>query len=341
MARSGHQRLHSHGQTTLKALQIDRFGPLRNLQIREVPDAPLPHDSVRIEIEAAGVNPSDAGVALGRFPKVTLPRILGRDFAGTVVEGPGNLLGTPVWGSGGGELGMTRDGSHAEHLIIPVSAAIRRPSHLSAEEAAVAGVPFITAWSALVELAAFKSGESVLVSGAAGSVGSAAVALASALDGRAIALVLESDDLAPLDGLELAAVLHSDRDDVPSAVRDLTGGRGVDVALNAVGSPVFPALFESLADGGRMVIFSARSGGKVELDLFAFYRRRLRLFGLDTAALALDDIAPLYKKFGKFFESKSVKPPPIAGRFPLLRARDAYERVERGDPGKVVLIPRV
>ncbi len=325
----------------MKALRIDRFGPLENLQVGEVPDAPLPPDSVRIRIEAAGVNPSDAGVALGRFPQVTLPRILGRDFAGTVTEGPAQLLGTPVWGSGGGELGITRDGSHAEYLIIPASAAIRRPSHLSPEDGAVAGVPFITAWSALVELAAFKSGESVLVSGAAGAVGSAAVALASALGGRAIALVLESDDLSPLDGLELAAVLRSERDDVVGSVRELTGGRGVDVALNAIGSPVFPALFESLAHDGRMVVFSARSGSKVQLDLFAFYRRRLRFFGLDTAALALDDIASLYEKFGRFFESKSVKPSPIAQRFPLSRAREAYERVERGEPGKLVLIPGV
>ncbi len=323
----------------MKALQIDRFGPLENLSLRDVPDAPLPQNSVRIEIEAAGVNPSDAGVALGRFPSVTLPRILGRDFAGRIIEGPQVLIGMPVWGSGGGELGMTRDGTHAEHLILPASAVIRRPAQLSAEDAAVAGVPFVTAWSALVELAGFKEGESVIVAGAAGAVGSAAVALALARGGRVIGLVLESDDLAPLQGLEPAVLLRSDRDDVPAAVREATAGRGADVALNAVGAPVFPALFESLAPGGRMVIFTARSGSHVQLDLFAFYRRRLRFFGLDTAAMRLDEITGLYEKFRPLFESNSVKPSPIAERFPLSRAREAYERVDRREPGKMVLIP--
>ena len=86
----------------MKALRVEQFGPLANLQISQVLDAPLPAGYVRIEIEAAGVNPSDTGVALGHFPQVTLPRILGRDFAGRVIEGPQDTIGTKVWGSGGG-----------------------------------------------------------------------------------------------------------------------------------------------------------------------------------------------------------------------------------------------
>ncbi len=323
----------------MKALQIDRFGPLDELQIRDVADTPLVDGEVRIRVEAAGVNPSDAGVALGRFAHVTLPRILGRDFAGTVTEGPAALVGTPVWGSGGGVLGMTRDGAHAEHLVLPANAVIRRPARLSAEEAAAAGVPFVTAWSALVDLAALRPGEWVLVSGAAGAVGSAAVQLVAALGGRAIGVVLAADDLSPLEGIELEAIVRSDRDDVPGAVREATDGRGADVALNAVGAPIFAQLFQSLAKGGRMVIFSARAGRDVELNLFEFYRRRLTLYGLDTAALGLDQIAGIYEPLALLFESGAVRAPKIAASFPLSAAREAYERVEGGAPGKVVLVP--
>ncbi len=333
------QRTHSGGDARVKALRIHRFGPLDDLRVSDVADAPLPADSVRIEIEAAGVNPSDAGVALGRFSRVTLPRILGRDFAGRVIEGPADLVGLPVWGSGGGELGMTRDGSHAQHLILPAAAAIRRPAHLSAEEAAVAGVPFVTAWSALVELGAFTTGQWAIVSGAAGAVGGAAIQLTAALGGSAIAIVRSDDDLASLEGVSVAAVLRTDRDDVPGAVRELTSGRGADVALNGVGAPVFQPLLDSLAKGGRMIVFSARGGSSVQVDLFAFYRRQLRLAGLDTAALSLDEIALIYERFSPYFESKAVKPSAIAARFPLAGVRDAYERVERGVPGKVVLVP--
>jgi NADPH2:quinone reductase len=323
----------------MKALRIEQFGPLENLQITQVEDAPLPANSVRIKIEAAGVNPSDTGVALGRFPHATLPRILGRDFAGTVIEGPASLMGLPVWGSGGGILGMTQDGSHAECMLLPIDAAIARPAQLSAAEAAVAGVPFVTAWSALIELARFQAGEWAIVSGAVGAVGSAALALVKALGGHAIAVVLSNDDLAPLDGLGADAVLRSDVDDVPKSVLELTSGRGAEVALNAVGAPIFAPLLASLALDGRMVVFSAAAGRQATLDLFTLYRRRLQLFGLDTAAFDLAQIGRLFGKFGPLFASKAVAPPPIATRFPLARAREAYERVASGVGGKVVLIP--
>ena len=74
--------------------------------------------------------------------------MFGRDFAGRIVDGKKDLIGS-VWGWGGGELGLTRDGTHAEYLILPASVVVLRPPHLSAEEAAVVGVPFVTVWSAL------------------------------------------------------------------------------------------------------------------------------------------------------------------------------------------------
>jgi NADPH:quinone reductase len=323
----------------MRALQIDRFGPLENLAVRDVSEGPLSPDSVRVAIEAAGVNPSDTGVALGRFPQATVPRILGRDFAGTVIEGPEDVLGLKVWGSGGGILGLTQDGSHADHMILPRDALIVRPARLTAEEAAVVGVPYVTAWSALFDLAGLRAGEWVLISGAAGAVGSAAVALTKALNGHAIALDLSSVDRRRLERLGADAVLLSDIDDVPKAVSKLTSGRGADVAINAVGAPVFAMLSDSLARGGRMVIFSARSGAEVELDLFTFYRRRLQFFGLDTAALSLEQIAAIFAKLDPLFDSGAVSGSPIAARFSLERAREAYERVGAGFSGKVVLIP--
>ncbi len=93
-----------------------------------------------------------------------------------------------MWGTGG-DLGITRDGAHAEEIVLPASGVSRRPASLTPEQAASAGVPFITAWTCLVDAAALRSGETVIVSGAAGAVGWAAVELAAALGGRVIALV--------------------------------------------------------------------------------------------------------------------------------------------------------
>jgi NADPH:quinone reductase len=324
----------------MKALRIEQFGPLENLHVTEVQEAPLPAGCVRIQVEAAGVNPSDTGVALGHFPQVTLPRILGRDFAGRIIEGPADFIGTAVWGSGGGVLGITQDGSHAEHMVLPIDAVIARPSHLTAQAAAVAGVPFVAAWSALVDLGGLQAGEWVVVSGAGGAVGSAAVALVKALGGHAIAMDLAKVDLGTsLAGLDPDAVLRSDAEDVPKAVLELTAGRGAGLAINGVGAPIFVQLADSLAKGGRMVVFSAAGGREVQLDLFLLYRRQLQLIGLDTAQFDLAHIAKVYAKFGPLFESRALKAPPIAAQFPLSAAREAYERVARGVLGKVVLIP--
>ena len=186
--------------------------------------------------------------AEGRFPQAVLPRVLGRDFAGQVVEGPAELLGAAVWGTGG-DLGITRDGVHAEQVVLAVSGVSRRPDNLAPEQAASAGVPFSTAWSCLVDAARLQSGETVIVSGAAGAVGWAAGELAAALGARVIALVKDAEEAARLHPSRLAGVARSDAADLLAVVRDVTGGRGADVALNGVGASVFRPLLDALGAG--------------------------------------------------------------------------------------------
>jgi NADPH:quinone reductase-like Zn-dependent oxidoreductase len=323
----------------MKALQIENVGSLDHLVVRDVSEAPLREGEVRVEIEAAAVNPSDVGVALGRFPQLTLPRVLGRDFAGRIVQGPPELIGEAVWGSGGGELGLTRDGAHAESMVLPARALVRRPAHFSAEEAAAVGVPFFTAWSALVDAAGIRAGEWAIISGAAGAVGTAAIQLLGALGAHAIALIKEDDDASRLAQYNVAAIARSGRDDLTEIVRGLTDGKGAEVALNAVGAPVFAPLFDALAKDGRMVVISAAGGREVTLDLFALYRKRVELLGLDTAIFDLDHVARTLEHLNPLFEARTLKAPAVGAVYPLSRAREAYDSVSRGAEGKVVLVP--
>lgn len=322
----------------MKALQIQRFGSLDDLELRDVAKPPLPADYVRIAVEAAGVNPSDVAVAMGRFPQVTLPRTLGRDFAGRVIEGPKELIGRNVWGSGGETLGITQDGTHAEQVVLPREAAIERPGNLSAEQAAAVGVPYVTAWSALMDLGGFAPGQWVLVAGAAGAVGMGAVSLARAFGGNAIGVVRPRTDVSALRGLGVE-VLHAEGGDIQGAVRTITSGRGVDVALNGIGASLFAPLAASLVHGGRMIVYSVIGGRETQLDLFSFYRRELRLFGLDTASLQLAQIRTIYERLTPLFAAGTIAPPRIASAVPLSQARAAYEAVQRGVNGKVVLLP--
>ncbi len=325
--------------TNIKALRIDRTGSLDVLTIRDVAEPPADQNQVRIRVEAAGVNPSDVGIALGRFPQLVLPRTLGRDFAGTVVDGPANLLGKPVWGTGGGELGLTRDGAHAEMLAVPVDAVAARPPHLSTHGAAAMGTPFLTAWSSLVNLGRLGPGEWVIVSGAAGSVGTASVQIAKALGARPIALVQSSDDVSELATIGVEAIVRSDRDDLAARVNELTGGAGAQLATNAVGAPIFASLFDALGKDGRMVIFSAAAGKMAELDLFKFYRKRLTFYGLDTASFPLRRVGEILSQINPYIESGQLREPKVAYTYPLEAAREAYERVHAGGQGKVVIVP--
>jgi NADPH:quinone reductase len=121
------------------------------LQLTEI-DLPrdLPPGYAVVEIRSAGVNPSDVRAVLGGMPHAVWPRTPGRDYAGVVVEGPKQLLGREVWGSGG-DLGIRRDGTHARHLVLPAANLPQKPTGITLTEAGAVGVPFITAYEGLRE----------------------------------------------------------------------------------------------------------------------------------------------------------------------------------------------
>jgi NADPH:quinone reductase-like Zn-dependent oxidoreductase len=321
---------------TMQALQISRHGPHAELRPTSVEVPPLKPGEVRVAVQAAAINPSDIVSAEGRFPGAPLPRILGRDFAGRVVDGPPELVGLQVWGTGG-DLGVFRDGTHAEFLTLPMDAVSARPSSLSAEEAAAAGVPFTTAWLSLIGQGHLQAGEWVIVSGAAGAVGWAAVQLAAAREARVIALVRNDEEAARLDRNAVSAVARSERGELTSVVSQATSGRGADLALNGVGAPLFQPLMDALSDGGRMAIYSAAAGREATLDLFTLYRRRLQLLGVNTAGRPAAEGARILTELRPLFESKALRPHPVLERYPLTEAARAYGRVAQGAQAKVVL----
>lgn len=316
----------------MQALRIEQFGdPAEVIHVQDLIEPPLAPGEVRVRIEASALNPSDAVNARGRFPQTTLPRTLGRDFAGTVVEGPRELIGAPVWGSGG-DIGYTRDGTHAEFLHIPAAAAVRRPANLSSEQAAAVGVPFLTAWSAL-ELAHVPQGGWLIASGATGAVGGAVLQLARARGLNVIALVRNASD---------AGTLHvpaATAEQLEARTRAITGGRGADAGLNGIGASVTPAFLKSLAKGGRLVVYSVAFGGReVALDLFALYRARHQILGLDTAALGVVQGAAILAQLTPMFESGVLAPPTIAATFSLAAAREAFARLASAK-GKIIFLP--
>jgi NADPH:quinone reductase-like Zn-dependent oxidoreductase len=263
----------------------------------------------------------------------TLPRTPGRDFAGHVVEGPPELRGVDVWGAGG-DIGFTREGAHAEFIVVPEDGVSRKPAILSFEEAASVGVNFVAAWAGLNDAARLGAGETVLVTGAAGGVGSSVVQLARWMGARSIGVDRSKRPFLP-DHLRADFSVASS-EDVLAAVHRVTDGRGVDVLYDTVGAPLFETNLAALDKGGRYVLIASAGDRRASLDLLDFYHKRTALFGVDTRALDTRACARILDRLRVGFENSQLRPPRIAKTFTLADGRAAYEAASSAAGGKIV-----
>jgi len=321
---------------TARALRFAAFGGPEVLDIAEAPLAAPPGDEALIALRAASVNPSDVKNVAGRMRQTVPPRTPGRDFAGVVAAGPAEWLGAEVWGTGG-DIGFTRDGSHAEYLRVPVAALSRKPARLSFAQAGAVGVNYVTALIGL-DYAELKRGETALVIGATGGVGGAACAIAAGRGARVIAACrgAPAED-APARQVG-AAFIDLETTDLAAAIADATGGRGVDVVYDCVGRPdLTEAAVAALAFRGRLVAISGTQGEGIRLELIPFYRRECRLIGVDSLKRTAADCAPMMDLLRAGFESGTYPAPVVAETYGLDRGSHAYAAVARGTRGRIVL----
>ena len=303
----------------MKSLRFTEFGPPSVLRIEEVAIAQPGEGEVLVRVKAAAVNPSDIGNVAGRFKKTTLPRTPGRDFAGIAVKGVDHE-GTEVWGSSP-DLGIVRDGSHAEYVVVPAETLSLKPKSLTMAQAAAIGVPYITAWASVVNAAQIQPGETILIVGAAGAVGQAATQIANWKRARVIGADTRSD---PIPGTD--SVVNTKTEDLRERVLELTAGRGVDAVFDAVGGPLFEPALRSLSLGGRQVAIASPGEARVSFNLVDFYHNFSRLLGVDSFGLTSGQIAKIAAELNPGFEMGVLKPPPIE-IVPFEKAVDAYTRV--------------
>jgi NADPH2:quinone reductase len=211
---------------------------------------------------------------------------------------------------------------------------------LSLEEAAASGLAYVTAGSALLELGGVSAGETILVTGAAGGVGSAAVMIARWKGARVIGAIKDESERARAERAGVEVIVDTSREEVTNAVLAATDGGGVELVLDAVGGPLFEPALNSLGEKGRMVVITTTSGKQhVSFNLLDFYRKGLRLFGLMTSFLDAEESAAVLRDLDPGFDEGALRAPPIAERYPLAQAGKAYGRVESGEvAGRVLLV---
>jgi NADPH:quinone reductase len=322
----------------MRALKFYHTGSLDDLHIEEV-TAPTPAaGEVLVEVKAAAINPSDIKNVQGKMHETTVPRIPGRDFAGRIVKGPDELLGRSVFGSGG-KLGFDRDGSHAEYLRIPVIAVVPLPKNLSFEQAAGMGVAYITAWAAMVNAAQIHAGETALILGTTGAVGSAAARIAREFGARVIGTVRKASDIPAANVVPVDDWIDLGTVDLATGVRRLTNGRGADIVFDLVGGAMFEQCLAALAWRGRQVAISSSPEPRVSFNLVDFYHNESRLLGVDSLKLSFEEAAGILRRLTPGIEAGTF-PPPTVKTFPLEEGPGLYRDIaESRIKTKPILVP--
>ena len=317
--------------TTMKALRFDQYGPPSVLSLQELDIPDLKPGEALVELHASAINPSDVKNVAGLF-KASLPRVPGRDYAGVVVAGDG-WKGKEVWGSGAG-FGVSRDGTHAQYVVVGSDGLSEKPSQLSMAEASAVGVPYLAAWSALIHTANVQAGETVLITGALGAVGRAATQIAHWKKAKVIGADISEQPS------EAEVFINTRIKDLPVEVKALTDGKGADMVLDTVGGPLFEPSLRSLRYGGRQVAIASLGSGRVEFSLVDFYHNLLSLIGVDTMKFTGHEIAKIMDGLRAGFEGGYLRPSPVQ-TWSLDQAIDAYAAVEKeAAPRKHVLLPR-
>lgn len=287
-----------------------KSGEVFSIEFSDVETFKRGADECIVEVHGSSVNPSDAKALLGKMPNLVWPRIPGRDYAGTVVDGPSGLLGKNVWGSGG-DLGMSRNGAHAELILVKSSAIQEKPANLSMLEAGAIGVPWTCAWLGMVKGARVKKGETVVVLGAGGKVGEASMQLAYAAGAQVIGVSRNTEKKLKEPKVGVNFINLSKEPDLKTAIMSKTDGKGANIIMNCVGSPYFEVANDCLSKEGRHIIISTLIEEN-KFNLRKFYRGNHQMIGVSNMDHDHIVSAEILKELRPGFEDGTYKPYEIA-----------------------------
>jgi NADPH2:quinone reductase len=325
----------------MRAIVVREFGGPDVMHIEDVPErAPGPSE-ILVRIHAAGVNPVDGYIRSGTYArKPALPYTPGTDGAGEV-EAAGSAVtqfkrGDRVYVAGDNVV-PSGAGTYAEQAICALTMVHPLPDQLSFAQGAALGVPYGTAYRALFARASAKPGETVLVHGATGGVGIAAVELAHGSGMRVLGTGGTERGLQSVRARGADAAFNHREPDYLDQIMTATGGRGVDVVLEMAAHINLDKDLALLARGGRVVVIGNR--GRIEIDPRQTMARDAAILGMTLFNTPADELQSIHAALVDGLRKGSLNP--VVGReFPLSEAPRAHQAVmEPGAHGKIVLVP--
>jgi len=342
---------------TMRAAVFEDFGGPEVVQLRKVPIPEPAAGEVRVRVEAAAMNHLDLWVRRGLPIETPMPHIGGSDIAGVVeAVGPGAgevPVGTRVvvdpslgydWyeGQDRGEsfeeppfriIGEHTQGGFAEYAVVPAENLLEIPEGFPARDAAAAGLVFVTAWRALIDRGRLRAGERVLITGASGGVGTAAVQVAARAGAKVFAVTGGKENVQRLKALGADIVYDRFEVDFSREVWRDTYKQGVHVVFDTVGEEVWPRCLRALSRRGRLVTSGATTGSRAVTELRLVFWKQLEILG-STMGTPTEFREVMRLVFEGVFR------PVIQEVMPLGDARRAHEILENGGIfGKLVLEP--
>lgn len=321
----------------MKALVAQELSGPSGLVYTDVDDPPGGPDSVVVDVRAAGVCFPDLLLISGQYQlKLDPPFIPGTEVAGVVrsaPDGSGFAVGDRVFGP-------VLLGGYAEQAAIPVGSVLVTPPELDDAQAVSLLVNYITVYFALRRRAALQPEETVLVLGAAGGVGTAAIQVAKALGARVVAVVHRAGAVDFVAGLGADVVLPME-DGWSKAVRAATGGRGADVVVDPVGGEPFDEAVRALATEGRLLVIGFAAGGIPSVKVNRLLLRNAGVLGVGWREYLMTNPGA-QQEYGQGVARLVAEGlrPPAPQCFPLAKGRAALESLAAGAVlGKAVLVP--
>jgi len=323
----------------MKAIVFDTPGAEDVLKLGEVPAPSMSAEDLRIRVRATAVNRADLLQRQGMYPPPPgASPVIGLECAGDVTEVGAAVKG---WKVGDRAMALLAGGGYAEETVVHHGSAMHVPPVLSYEEAGALPEVFLTAFLNIFLLGEIREGGAALVHGGGSGVGTAAVALLREARVRSIVTAGSDEKCQRCRELGADVAINYRAGDFAAAVREATGGRGVDVVLDSIGGNYFASNIESLAPDGRLVIIGLIGGAKAEINLAALLLRRLRIIGSTLRSRSVTDKAEIVSRFldrfGSALEAGRIKPV-IDRVLPLANAAEAHRLVQSSVHfGKVVL----
>ncbi|WP_309069937.1 NAD(P)H-quinone oxidoreductase [Arthrobacter sp.] len=321
----------------MKAVVLRRFGEPQVLEVAEV-EPPRPQaEEVLIDVVSAGLNRADVQQRKGVYP----PPPGASEYPGLEVSGRIADAGGSHFQRGDAVVALLAGGGYAEQVTVPAGQVLPAPDGV--DLVAAAGLPEVaaTVYSNLVLTAGMAGGETLLIHGASGGIGTMAIQLARALGVRTIVTAGTSQKLDYARSLGAEVCINYREQDFVAEVDAVTGGRGADVILDVVGAKYLSRNVEALATGGRLVVIGLQGGAKAELNLGVLMAKRASVTGTTLRSRPVEEksaiMAGVYKHIWPLITEGTISIP-VDRTFPLSDVVQAHEYFDSGQhTGKILL----